>query len=362
MDRLSQDERIKVVRFYLETKSIVLTQRKFKRHFSVRTAPTRKTIQRITEKFLAHGTVQNQNKGNCGPKSTKSTSQTIKKLKDAVRQTPRISVRRLAQRIHVSRSTTHRLLKNTLCLTPYKISVHHSLTEVDCEERVAFCKWLKERCDVSEGFISNIWWSDEAHFHLNGQVNRQNYRFWGEAPPDEVLQKPLHSPKVTVWCALSAQGVIGPFFFEDRDGNTTTINKDRYISVLQKFWRALLKKCADTLHQQWMQQDGATPHTARTSLEWLSGHFDARIISRRSAIPWPAHSPDLTPLDFFLWGELKSRVYESEPESLDDLKSKIKMAVREFEWTRVAVWRKRHFVGPVCASSAKERTSSTCSR
>ena len=295
MYRLSKDERTKVVPFYLETKSVVLTQRKFKRNFSARTAPTRKTILRITEKFIAHGTLKNQYKGTCGPKLTIYTTKTIKKLDDIVHQTPKISVRRLAQRPHVSRTTTHRLLKNTLCLTPYKISVHHSLTEVDCEERIAFCQWLKQKCDLFDDFLNNIWFSDEAHFHLNGQVNRQNCRFWGKTPPDEVLQKPLHSPKVTVWCALSGQGIIGPFFFEDRDGNTTTINKDRYISILKKFWRSLVRKCADTLHQQWLQQDGATPHTARTSLEWLSGHFEARIISRRSAISWPAHSPDLTP-------------------------------------------------------------------
>ena len=302
MYRLSKDERIKVVQFYLETKTVILTQRKFKRNFSARTAPTRKTILRSTEKFIAHGTVKNQYKGTCGPKTTISTTKTIKKLDDIVRQTPKISVRRLAQRTHVSRTTTHRLLKNTLCLTPYNISVHHSLTEVDCEERIAFCQWLKQKCDLFDDFLNNIWFSDEAHFHLNGQVNRQNCRFWGKTPPDEVLQKPLHSPKVTVWCALSGQGIIGPFFFEDRDGNTTTINKDRYISILKKFWRSLVRKCADTLHQQWLQQDGATPHTARTSLEWLSGHFEARIISRRSAISRPAHSPDLTPYIYFCGG------------------------------------------------------------
>ena len=295
MDRLSKDERIKVVRFYLETRSIILTQRKFKRHFSARTAPTRKTILRITEKFIAHGTVQNQNKSTCGPKRTVSTSQTIKKLADAVRQKPKSSVRRLAKQTRVSRTTTHRLLKKTLGLTPYKITVHQSLTEVHCEERIAFCMWLKQKCDLSEDFINNLWFSDEAHFHLNGQVNRQNCRFWGKAPPDEVLQRPLHSPKVTVWCALSGQGIVGPFFFEDRDGSTVTINKDRYISILNKFWRALEKKCADTLHQQWMQQDGATSHTAGTSLEWMSNHFEDRFISRRSAISWPAHSSDLTP-------------------------------------------------------------------
>lgn len=328
MDHLSTDQRTKVVQFYLETKSIILTQRKFKRHFSTRGVPTRKTILRTTEKFIAFGTVKNQNKNKTGPKRTVSTSATIKKLKDTVRQAPKTSVRRLALQTHVSRTTTHRLLKNTLCLRPYKIPVHQSLTEVDCEERVTFCQWLKQKCNSSESFIDNIWFSDESHFLLNGQENRQNTRFWGKNPPDEVRQRPLHSPKVTVWCALSSQGIIGPFFFEDRNGNAMTINKERYISILNQFWRALRSKCADTLQQQWVQQNGATSHTARVSMEWLSEHLEGRLISRRSAVGWPAHSPDLTPLDFYLWGELKSQVYESMPETLEDLKRKIKTAIR----------------------------------
>ena len=229
---LSNDKRTKVVKFYLETKSVISAQRKFKRHFSVRTAPTRKTTLNLTEKCLAQGTIENKKKGKCGPKTTFSTSETVKTLEHAVGKTPKILVRRLALQPNLSRPTTHRLLKNTLSLTPYKISVHHSITEADCEERLAFCTWLKQKCDMSNRFINNIWFSDEAHFHLHGQVNRQNYRFWGRTPPDEVLEKPLHSSKVTVWCALSSQGIIGPFVFEDQKENATTVNKDRYISIL----------------------------------------------------------------------------------------------------------------------------------
>jgi hypothetical protein len=40
--------------------------------------------------------------------------------------------------------------------------------------------------------------SDEAHFHLNGSVNKQNCRYWAANNPHEMHQKPLHSPKVTV--------------------------------------------------------------------------------------------------------------------------------------------------------------------
>jgi len=45
--------------------------------------------------------------------------------------------------------------------------------------------------------------SDEAHFHISGTVNKQNVRYWAAENPQTIHQRPLHSPKVTVWCALS---------------------------------------------------------------------------------------------------------------------------------------------------------------
>ena len=71
------------------------------------------------------------------------------------------------------------------------------------------------------------------------------------------------------------------------------------------------------------QQDGATAHTARETLTLLKDCFPNRLISRFGDIPWPPRSPDLTPCDFFLWGNLKSRVYVTNPTNLQDLKNNI---------------------------------------
>ena len=55
--------------------------------------------------------------------------------------------------------------------------------------------------------------SDEVHFELDGSVNSHNNVFWGIKPPIEVAQKPLHSPRVTVWCAVWSKGIVGPYIF-----------------------------------------------------------------------------------------------------------------------------------------------------
>ncbi|GFW74993.1 hypothetical protein TNCV_2678611 [Trichonephila clavipes] len=49
---------------------------------------------------------------------------------------------------------------------------------------------------------------DEAHFWLNGYVNKQNCRIRSEANPQVYVETPLHPEKLTVWCALWAGGIL----------------------------------------------------------------------------------------------------------------------------------------------------------
>ena len=47
-----------------------------------------------------------------------------------------------------------------------------------------------------------------------------------------MIERNLHVTKATAWVALSAQGVIGPFWFCNEDGATETVTADRYMNVL----------------------------------------------------------------------------------------------------------------------------------
>jgi len=48
------------------------------------------------------------------------------------------------------------------------------------------------------------------------------------------------------------------------------------------------------------------------------------MISQRGNIEWPARLPDLSACDFFLWGYLKSKVYEKKPRTTVNLKQNIR--------------------------------------
>lgn len=81
------------------------------------------------------------------------------------------------------------------------------------------------------------------------------------------------------------------------------------------------------LDNMWFQQDGASSHTAHQTIDLLREKFGESIISRNSPIAWPPRSCDLTPLDFFLWGYVKSQVYGNKPRTLNDLKTNIERVI-----------------------------------
>ncbi|GFY23749.1 uncharacterized protein TNCV_1630311 [Trichonephila clavipes] len=77
------------------------------------------------------------------------------------------------------------------------------------------------------------------------------------------------------------------------------------------------------------QQDGATCHTARATIDLLKGTFGDRLISRFGPVNWPPRSCDLTPLDYFLWGYVKSLVYADKPQTLDHLEDNIRRVIAD---------------------------------
>ncbi|GFU77923.1 putative DD41D transposase [Trichonephila clavipes] len=81
--------------------------------------------------------------------------------------------------------------------------------------------------------------------------------------------------------------------------------------------------------EMWFQQDGATCHTARATIDLLKDTFGDRLISRFVPVNWPPRSCDLTPLDYFLWGYVKSLVYADKPQTLDYLEDNIHRVIAD---------------------------------
>ncbi|GFV27251.1 hypothetical protein TNCV_3459461 [Trichonephila clavipes] len=86
----------------------------------------------------------------------------------------------------------------------FGLAIHQN----DHQARRRFVEWAQNEIAVVPDFHKRILFSDEAHFWLNGYVNKQNCRLWSEANPQVYVETPLHPEKLTVWCALWAGGIL----------------------------------------------------------------------------------------------------------------------------------------------------------
>ncbi|GFW63237.1 uncharacterized protein TNCV_3476531 [Trichonephila clavipes] len=144
------------------------------------------------------------------------------------------------------------------------------------QARRRFVEWTQNEIAVVPDFHKRILFSDEAHFWLNGYVNKQKCRIWSEANPQAYVETPLHPEKLTVWCALWAGGIIGPYFKND-EGHNVTVNGDRYRAMITNLFIPELNN--DDVQELWFQQDGATCHTACARINLLKDTFGDRLIS-----------------------------------------------------------------------------------
>ncbi|GFX96896.1 putative DD41D transposase [Trichonephila clavipes] len=203
----------------------------------------------------------------------------------------------------------------------FGLAIHQN----DHQARRRFVKWAQNEIAVVPDFHKRIFFSDEVHFWLNGYVNKQNCRIWSEANPQVYDETPLHPEKLTVWCALWAGGIIGPYFFKNDEDHNVTVNGDRYRAMITNFFLPELNN--HDVQKLWFQQDGATCHTARATIDLLKDTFGDRLISRFGPVNWPPRSCDLTPLDYFLWGYVKSLVYADKRQTLVHLEDNIRRVI-----------------------------------
>ncbi|CAK1550005.1 unnamed protein product [Leptosia nina] len=89
------------------------------------------------------------------------------------------------------------------------------------------------------------------------------------------------------------------------------------------------------VQELWLQQDGATCHTACAAIDLLKDTFGHRLITRFGPVNWSPRSCELTPLDYFLWGYVKSLVYADKPQTLDHLEDIIRRVIAHIRFTNV---------------------------
>ncbi|XP_046668647.1 uncharacterized protein LOC124359719 [Homalodisca vitripennis] len=200
MDRFTGEQRAFCVREYYHTLSYVTVRRHFRAQYrlhDLNQTPSVNIIKCWVRKFEATGSTMNPRP--IGRHREVRSEQNIERVRDAVEDNPHRSVRKHAAALNIPRTSIQRILKQDLKLHPYKIQLVQALKETDYPLRLNYANKMLR----SFRNFNKIIFSDEAHFHVDGYVNKQNCRYWSAENPREKHQRCLHAPKVTVWAGMT---------------------------------------------------------------------------------------------------------------------------------------------------------------
>lgn len=223
---------------------------------------------------------------------------------DSLRENPKLPLRKRASDTGISKSLICKIFKENKIFA-FKPRFRHNLEYGDEDKRLYFCMLLGEKFIEDRFFHRHIIFSDEATFTTNGVVSSQNCRYWSDTNPNfRIVTGSQYSKRVNVWCAISYNGIIGPYFIEGK------LNQHKYLNLLETFFHEYLHTLPlDERARLYFQQDGCTSHSTQIVRNWLNNNFPEKWIGRFGSFPYPPRSPDLTICDFYLWGHLKQIVY-----------------------------------------------------
>lgn len=282
--------------------------------------PDSRTVKNAVNRFLEFGNVDEKKRPG-RPKVETTPEKTV----DTVASThvaPKLSLRERALEAGSSKDSIHRIMKEQK-IRPFKTKIVQKLQPGDPARRLAFCEWALEQIRRDPNFGRRIIFTDESSFVRHGQVSRHWTYHWGRENPHETVEsRDQYVEKLNVWCAIWDDTIIGPFFIE---GNLNAEScRELFDTQVWPQLEPLIAANAD-LNPIFML-DGAPAHTSRLVTDWLYEHFGQFWMGNNGPTQWPPRSPDLTPLDFFLWGYLKNVVYPAV--TIEELRASIEHNVR----------------------------------
>lgn len=216
-------------------------------------------------------------------------------------------------------------------LHPFHYQRVHDLKAEDFQPRVEFCQWILHH----QNMLRKILWSDEATFSRGKAFNSHNTHFWAQDNPNVVRRTNYqHRFSFNVWAGIIGDVLIGPFILPDR------LNARHYLSFLQNELPELLEDVPiHTRLEMFFQHDGAPAHFGLLVRNWLNENFPNRWIGRGGPVNWPARSPDLNPLDYYLWGNMCNIVYATEVDTPEELLRRIYAAGNQIKENRFEILR-----------------------
>lgn len=275
--------------------------------------------QRLSDKGSFIGDTQE-------PSRTVRTTNNEEAVLEVVENNPSMSTRGIATHVGISHTSVWRTL-NSNDMHPYHIQQVQLLQREDFDARLAFARWYLQMRTVNRCFPRSILFTDESSFTREGVCNLHNSRTWSRENPHSTRTRAAQVRfAVNVWAGVVGDHLVGPYLLPNR------LRGPEYLIFLQRVLPQLLVDAhvpAARRSTMWFQHDGAPAHYSNDVRLHLNATYGQRWIGRGGPVNWPARSPDLTCLDFCVWGYMKSLVYETPVDSEEELVARIVVATGE---------------------------------
>lgn len=294
---LSADLRERVIYLSLDGKSV--------RKIAAELLLEKSTVQDIVKKYKETGEIEAKPTGGSSRKVTQREERVLGRVARSNRRDTIVSINHKWNQLigrEYCKETCRLTLKN-MGLKSYAAKRKPALTLRQMKRRRV---WGNEFKIWSEDDWRRVIWSDESRFELYvGSQAPKVIRAKDEAYLPECIRKTTKFPtSVMVWGCMSGEGV-GALHFVDG-----TVNSEKYLKILEDTLLPFIEKN----HRDGnliFQQDGATCHTSKESMQWLERE-------NITVLPWIANSPDLSPIES-VWGEMKKLVRRRMPKTKEEL-------------------------------------------
>ena len=239
-------------------------RRLYAERFLRRRLPNHVTFQRLDARIRETGVLRTARPDAGRPRSVQ-TIQFEDTVWQRIEDNPSTSTRAIAKDLNTSNVNVWNVL-HEMGMQPFKFQKVQDLSADDFPQHVAFCQWYLHQIVNIPDFHTSVLFTDEATFTREGILNSHNSHVWDFVNTKATrVARQKHRFTINVWTGIVHDHPIGPHILPN-------------------------------------QHDGAPAHFALDVREYLDNVFPNRWIGRGGPVQWPPRSPDLTPMDFFIWG------------------------------------------------------------
>lgn len=270
-------------------------------------------VYKVLAQWRKTGDVQEKKKQ--GRPRTVNTRKSRGIIKKRITRNDGVSLNKMAKSLGMARSTLQSIVHNDLGLKSYRLLNGQQLTDQAKQKRLEKCKELKKFFRVRR--LEDVLWSDEKVFTIEVAKNSQNHRQLlspglKNSRRRKFATKTLFPKSLMVWGGVSANGTTELIFIDKSIKINAKTYQDEIIKKAIIPWKQINPGMI-------FQQDWAPAHGAKSTLAFL----DTKIKDYLGKDLWPPNSPDLSPLDFSVWGVLDEHLSRQKINNLQDLRREL---------------------------------------